>query len=223
MKILFFFILMSLQVQARDITTNSLILKRPPKWLQPVKVRKITNYVENKLEWKIKRVPVYWHRNHETYSQAHSLGPGAAAVTVKSTKRTEIHIGPDITEKDYEEILGHELVHVIFYQKYKNSIPDWLEEGFANFYARKNKVDKKWLARQNLPADVTSLGHPFKSPVVDIHLTYKISQAMVEFLSKKCDLSNLLRLSVKRNLEDYIKRTCGIDNFDREFKKWLNQ
>ncbi len=219
-------IILFLNVQgafAKDFTTNSLQVKDAPEWVTQRVVERVSDKIENKLEWKIRRVPVVWHASHETYGRAHSLGPAAAAVTVKSDKKTEIHIGPNVIKADYAQILGHELVHVAFYQKYKGSIPEWLEEGFANFLSRKKRVDLNELKPEILPKDVTKLGHPFKGAQTNIHLQYKISQALVEMLDDKCDLDRLLRLSVRKKIETYIRNTCGITNINDDFKEWLSK
>lgn len=206
---------------AATIQTNEMTIHDSPEWVKRVEVEKLTEKIQNKLEWRTRKVPVYWHSTLESFSKAHSLGPLPAAVTIKSKKKTEIHMSPTVDKSDYKEILGHELVHVIFYQKYKASIPRWLEEGFANFYSRTSKVDYKRLARQKLPEDVTQMQHPYKQKLIDARLHYHISQALAEMLDEKCDLDNLLRLSVQKKLENYIIRTCGIKNINQSFQKWL--
>ncbi len=70
-----------------------------------------------------------------------------------------IHISP---MKDLDALtptFRHELVHVIFKQKYKTAIPGWLEEGLANHLGSQRKVDYKWLKTQNIP-DADRLSHP---------------------------------------------------------------
>lgn len=219
--ICFFSLFMTLTVWGQDFRTNSLKVINPPQWVKKSKVQKVTDHIESKLEWKIRRIPVYWHQSQATYAKAHNLGPLAAAVTVKSPKQTAIHIGPSVDKSDYQQILGHELVHVVFYQKYRHSIPKWLEEGFANFLSRKTKVDYSKLKKLNLPKDVTQMDHPFSGSYTDIKNHYLISQALVEMLDKKCDLSRLLRLSVNRKLMTYIHNTCQIKDINQSFQTWI--
>lgn len=221
MRALFSFLILVSIPAFGDFQTNELRLINPPKWLKKTKVEKVTNQIQSKLEWKIRKVPIYWHSSMSTYLKAHSLGPMAAAVTIKSRKQTAIHIGPNVDKSDYQEILGHELVHVIFYQKYKGSIPKWLEEGFANFLSRKTKVNYKWLSTQKLPQDVTQMRHPFKGQNIPATLHYKLSQALVEMLDGKCNLDNLLRLSVQKKLLTYIRNTCRIKDINQAFRGWV--
>ncbi len=225
MKILFvIFLLVSVRtIHAKEFKTNSLHIAGAPQWVSAKVVGRVTEKIELKLEWKTRRVSVIWHQDHDTYNKAHSLGPLAAAVTIKAKGKSVIHIGPEVNKGDYAQILGHELVHVIFFQKYKGAIPPWLEEGFANFLSRKTKVDLNWLQKQKLPDNVKEMGHPYQGGKVDIHLHYKVSQALVEMLDDRCDLSRLLRLSVQRKIETFIRQTCGISDINAEFKKWIKK
>lgn len=210
-------------LHAEDIRTNEFVIKHAPKWLKKAKVEKITDSIQSKLEWSTRRIPMIWHETEESFSRAHSLRPLPAAVTIKSPKKVAIHLGPQVTAKNYQAIIGHELVHVIFYQKYRGAIPQWLEEGFANHLARKKPVNYQWLSKQKIPRDVTLMGHPYKAAPSQLILHYKVSQALVEMLKKKCDLSNLLRLSVERKMADYIKTYCNISDINASFKKWIKK
>jgi len=67
------------------------------------------------------------------------------------------------------------------------------------------------------------MSHPFKQSEVDVHTHYKISQALVEMLDKKCNLSSLLRLSVKKKIETYIRNTCGIEDINQSFRDWVKK
>ncbi len=207
----------------KEFTTNSVHVKDAPDWVTQRVIERVSEKIENKLEWKTRRVPVIWHVSHDSFSKTHSLGPLAAAVTIKSKDKSEIHMGPEVTKNNYAEVYGHELVHVIFHQKYQGAIPDWLEEGFANYYSRKNKLDLNKLNNKKLPSDVTQMGHPYKKGKSDIRLHYQVSQALVEMLDDRCELDKLIRLSVRRQIETYIKRTCEIDDINKAFKNWLKK
>ncbi len=215
------FIFVSLLASAKEVRTNSLVLHNLPDWVKQNRVERITEKLESRLEWKIRRVPVYFHTTEGSFKKAHTLGSRPAAVTIKSPKSTEVHISPRATHKNLDQILGHELVHVIFYQKYKSSIPRWLEEGFANFYSRKGKVSYHWLTKQKKFSDITKMGHPFQPSSIPIAVHYKTSQAIVEMLDERCDLSNLLRLSVKKKLIDFIRRTCRIQDINEAYSQYL--
>jgi hypothetical protein len=219
--LLFLINFLSLQVFAKEFRTNELEIHNAPDWLMQPKVEKVTDSIQQKLEWRIRRIPLFWHQSESSFVKAQTLGPTPAAVTIKSKQKTEIHMGPQVNKKNYEQILGHELVHVIFYQKYNGAIPQWLEEGFANDLSKKEAVNYKWLSQQKIPEDVTKMGHPFKGIPSEIHTQYKVSQALVEMLKKKCDLENLLRLSVERKMTDYIKTYCEIKDINQSFKEWI--
>ena len=78
------------------------------------------------------------------------------------------------------------------------------------------------MSKQKLPDDITKMSHPFSNKAeVKSSVHYITSQAIVEMLDKKCDMENLLRLSVKRKMKDYIKTLCNIPDVNAEFKKWV--
>jgi glucose/arabinose dehydrogenase len=66
------------------------------------------------------------------------------------------------------------------------------------------------------------MGHPFKNPDIDVNVHYRVSQALVEMLEDKCDLKKLLRLSVRKKIETYIQRTCGIQDINQSFRQWID-
>lgn len=216
-------IIISPAVQAAEIRTNELVIHNAPKWLRRPKVEKVTDKIQRHLEWATRRTPVYWHASEQSFAKAQSLGARPVAVTKKSQSGSSIHLSPRVTVKNYQAILGHELVHLIFYQKYKGAIPRWLEEGFANHLSRKTKVRYEWLRKQNLPADIRSLGHPFSQTDLPVEIHYAVSQAVVAMLDDRCDLQNLLRLSVQRKMADYIKTYCEINDINQAFKDWLSK
>lgn len=205
------------------LQTNEVTMENAPSWLTQTRVESVASRISNKLEWSIRRVPVKWYYNIDDFDKAHSLGPFAMAVTVMQGDRITIHLGPSVTAAEFDETFGHELVHVIVAQKYKSAIPKWLEEGLANHIAKHQKIDYKWLLRQAFPPDVRELAHPMRGTAGGIRYRYKASQALAEMLDKKCDLENLVRLSVQRNMEDYIKTYCEISDLNAAFKAWVKQ
>lgn len=206
---------------SKNFATNELDIKNAPDWVKQSKVEKVTDRIQSKLEWTTKKTPVFWYANKEEFMKAHSLGATPDAVTIKAKSGGTIHMGPTVTVEDYQTILGHELVHLIFFQKYHGSIPRWLEEGFANHLSNQGKVDYKWLSRQQLPLDVTKMDHPYAGRPEQIMVHYKTSQALVEMLAKKCNLQNLLQLSVEKKMADYIKSFCEIPDINVALKKWI--
>src|SRR5690606_18961288 len=99
----------------------------------------------------------------------------------------------------------------------------WLEEGLANHLSKMQPVDYKWLAQQPFPNDVRELAHPFKGDATLVSYRYKASQAFAEMLNKKCDLQNLIRLSVQRKMEDYMRTYCEIKDLNKAFQDWVKK
>lgn len=208
---------------AKQITTNEIEITNAPDWLKQTRVEKITNRIQSKLEWTIRKIKCQWHTSSEEFQKSHSLGPYAVAVTKMVGDTQIIHIGPLVGSHNFDEIFGHELVHVIVAQKYKTAIPRWLEEGLANHVSNFNKVDYRWLAKQPYPNDVRELAHPTQGSATTVTYRYKASQAFAEMLNKKCDLENLLRLSVERKMEDYMKTYCEIEDLNQAFRDWVKK
>lgn len=205
---------------AKEIETNSAKIVDAPEWLTRPRAEKVIDRIQTKLEWTIRKIEVRWYKNAADFQKAHDLGPLAMAVTRKD--QNKIHLGPQVDEKNFDAVFGHELVHVILGQKYKDAVPKWLEEGLANHLANYGKVDYAWLKKRKLPDDVRTLGHPYRATSVDgVHLHYVASQALAEMLSKKCDLENLLRLSVGEKLENYLATYCEIPDLNKAFAKWV--
>ncbi len=211
------------QSDKNRIFTNAIIMDQPPSWLKAVRVRKVTRRMQRKLEWTIHRIPVHYYSSSEAFGAAHGLGPKAIAVTINRSGSQVVHLGPRVTDENFDEVFGHELVHVILAQKYKQAIPKWFEEGLANHYANKGKVDYKWLLNNGFPEDVRKVGHPFKLSPEKIRYHYKVSQALAEMLDRKCKLVNLISLSVGRSMEPFIKTYCEIKDLNEEFKKWVKK
>jgi hypothetical protein len=216
---LFLFSAKVLPFESEGLLTNSSHFSNPPKWLTSTRVNRIADSISNYLEWSIRRVEVQWFYNQSSFQQAHGLGALAMAVSKKNQNR--ILLGPQVNSNNFDAIFGHELAHVISYQKYKDAIPPWLEEGLANFVAKTGKVDYTWLSKQNYPTTALALTHPFSGSDTQIRFNYMASQALVEMISSKCDFKNLLRLSVGRNMESYLDTYCGIKDLNAFFKKWL--
>jgi hypothetical protein len=172
------------------------------------------------LEWTIRKIGVSWHSTEADYEKVQSFGPQSLAVT-KYGDQASIDIGPQVTDSNFDEVFGHELVHVIVFQKYKGAIPKWLEEGLANYFSASGKVDYAWLAKQPFPADVHELAHPFHGSASEVSYRYKASQAFADMLAKKCDLEELIRLSVTRKMEDYMRTYCEITDLNAAFRKWV--
>lgn len=205
---------------AKEIDTNSARFVDAPDWLKRLRAEKVIDRIQTKLEWTIRKIDVRFYRNAGEFQKSHSLGPLAMAVTRKD--QNKIHLGPQVDDKNFDEVFGHELVHVILGQKYKDAVPKWLEEGLANHLAKYGKVDYKWLSQRKLPADVRQMSHPYNATSVDgVHLHYVASQALAEMLAKKCDLENLLRLSVGEKLENYLATYCEIPDLNAAFRKWV--
>jgi hypothetical protein len=205
--------------QAAEIQTNAVHMADSPSWVTRVRVEKIIDHIQMVLEWDIHRIEVLWHKDQASFEKVHSLGPTAIAVSLKADNT--IHLGPRITSANFDQVFGHELVHTISAQKYKGAIPAWLEEGLANYLAKTGKVDYKFLASQPYPADVRKLTHPYGGSVDNIHYHYMASQALVEMIAKKCDLTNLLRLSVGEKMDNYLETYCEIPDLNAAFKKWV--
>ena len=199
--------------------TNAIVMDPAPEWLTMNRVDKITQRIQRDLEWTIRRVNVKWYSDQDSFEASHNLGPAVRAVTFKKNQR--IYLGPKVTKENFDQIFTHELVHVISFQKYKRSIPKWLEEGLANHLAKKKPVNYTWLASQPFPEDVRSMTHPLRGTRQQAIYKYISSQALAEMLDKKCKLERLLQLSVERNMDDYIKTYCEISDLTDTYTKWV--
>lgn len=218
---LFTLLLFAPFAQAKEIKTNAVTMNSAPEWLKRTRVEKITRRIQRELEWTVRRVNVKWFTNQESFQASHNLGPAPRAVTFRSNQ--SIHLGPKVNNENFDQIFAHELVHVISFQKYKESIPKWLEEGLANHLARKKKVDYAWLSKQPIPSDVRSMTHPLKGTREQAIYNYISSQALAEMLDKKCKLERLLQLSVERDMNTYIDTYCEIDDLTAEYEKWVKK
>ncbi len=211
---------------ADPIEINQLTFSNPPSWLKKSQLQKVVDHAEKYLEWDIRKVEVFWHPDQAEFQKAHGFDASVLAFT-RGTDHS-VHIGPRVNATNFEAIFGHELTHVIVFQKYKSAIPKWLEEGLANYVGKAAKVDYPWLATQP-PQQISTLGHPFKavytpgSPSVSAKYHYMASTAAIEMIASKCDLEQLLQLSVGKSLTSYFDTFCGIPDLDDEFKKWIKR
>jgi hypothetical protein len=171
------------------------------------------------MEWDIRKVRVTWYLDSQEFLKFHGFDLSVLAVSKKPDN--SIHVGPRVNEANFDPVFGHELVHIILFQKYKEAIPRWLEEGLANFIAKHGKIDYPWLAAQPLK-DVRSLIHPFQS-ASSSRYHYQASTALIEMIASKCRLGDLLQLSVGQNLEGYLSTFCEITDIDSEFQKWIKR
>ncbi|MBX3022547.1 MAG: hypothetical protein KF799_12815 [Bdellovibrionales bacterium] len=223
MSALFVFLLL-LRVEfacAHEIQTNAVHMADAPDWLKRTRVEKIIDRIQTQLEWSIRRIEVTWYKDATTFQKAHGLGPMAMAVARKGDNT--IHLGPLVNAQNFDQVFGHELVHIILGQKYKDAVPKWLEEGLANHLGKYGKVDYAWLARQPFPEDVRKLTHPYSGAASRVHYHYVASQALLEMIAKKCDLANLLRLSVGEGMESYLSTYCEIKDLNAEFRAWVKK
>jgi hypothetical protein len=220
MKITTLLFLISVSAWAAEIDTNAVHMAQAPSWLKRTRVEKVTDRIQTKLEWTIRKINVFWYSNQAEFQQAHTLGPLAMAVSRKNDNT--IHLGPKVSDANFDSTFGHELVHIILGQKYKDAVPKWLEEGLANHLSQSGKVDYKWLASQPFPDDVRNLVHPYSSASVEgVHYHYVASQALIEMIARKCDLYELLRLSVGEKMQSYLETYCEIKDLNSEFRKWV--
>lgn len=220
------FLGLSTPLFAQEILTNETRFSNAPSWLTPRAVEKAVAKVQRIMEWDIRRVNVRFHSDAQAFQALHGFGPTVRAVTY--VDKNQIELGPPVNSSNFEFIFGHELVHVILWQKYKAAIPKWLDEGLANYVPGKdlNIVDYSWLANQAFP-DVRDLVHPFqatpsrKSPPVSSRYHYQASTALIELIASKCSLRDLLQLSVGEKLESYLSTYCRIPDINESFKSWV--
>lgn len=218
--LLFSVLFFSSLAESKEIVTNEARFQNPPSWLTRTKVNNAVARVQKFLEWDIRRVEVTFHSDATEFQNFHKLGSKVRAVTYKD--KNQIHIGPLVDAGNFEFVFGHELTHVILWQKFKESIPKWLEEGLANFVPVKDPsmvVDYGWLAKQVIP-NVKSLGH---SVTANARFEYQASTALAQMIASKCSIEDLIALSVGKSFEGYLSTYCGIMDLDDSFKKWVSQ
>ena len=207
-------------LRASELTTNEAVFRNPPSWLKVSRIDQVVGHIQQVLEWDIRRVTVIWYNDQQVFQNFHHFGSTVLAVTDK--EKNTVHIGPRVNSDNFNAIFGHELVHVILFQKYKKVVHAWLEEGLANYIAKKGHVDFAFIASHSLN-DVRALVHPFLDGkgISDPTFHYQVSTALIEMIAKKCNLENLLQLSVGSQLESYLMNTCEITDINQAFKKWV--
>jgi len=203
----------------KPIELNQIVFPAPPPFLTRSRVRRVVGRVESFLEWDIRKVRVLWYASAEEFSKSSGLGFEALAYT--RPNENIIHIGPKVDDKNFDIVLGHELTHVVLYQKYKDAVPKWLEEGLANYVAKKKSVDWSLLKGKTLP-DITSLVHPGDGRNLPA-MHYAASTAAMQMIASRCRVQDLLQLSVGKKLETYLSTFCRIKEINSEFKKWVEK
>jgi hypothetical protein len=236
-KHLVIFLFMSLEcvrIHAAVLDTNEVHCDEAPAWLTSRLVDRVVERIESKLEWDIRKVRMVWHLDQQEFQKAHGYSESVLAFSRQSDN--SVHLGPRVTEVNFESVFGHELVHVILFQKYKGAVPKWLEEGLANSLSNHKPIEKNgkpvhdpslwtvdyaWLAAQP-QMDVLTLKHPFLGVATSgARYHYQASQALVEMIASHCSLDQLLQLSVGKKLENYLSTFCGIHDVNSEFRKWI--
>lgn len=217
------FLIAGLFAAAATFETNELTLINPPAWITRPMVDRAIRRVEKLMEWDLRKVRAEFATTEAEFSRKHPLGAGVLAFSIPSVK--QIVFGTATVAENFEEILGHELVHHVLAQKYKKSIPRWLEEGLANYVARTptSRPVRYDLLKAQPDFDVRALEHPFLRSVVNVSVHYEASTALAEMLQNKCGLLELVRLSVGKNLETYLRTYCEIHDLNRSYREWVKQ
>ena len=210
-----------------EIETNGAQVINPPRWMTSYRVEAVIDRIQSFLEWDLRKVKVSWHDDPILFQRLHGLGPSVLAYSLKS--ENVIHIGPQVSTTNFDGVFGHELVHIILYQKYKDAVPKWLEEGLANYAAKQGKVDYVYLKRaltDHAQFDIHQMVHPFSATgaqqQADPTFHYQVSTALMEMIASKCDVHSLLQLSVGKKLETYLVNTCQITDLNGSLKQWVN-
>ena len=221
MKLLLLLLILNhASAQAAELRTNAAVFPSAPAWLTPARVNRVVDQIQTKLEWDIRRITVHTYADAASFQREHKLDPAVLAFSRKD--RNSVYLGPRVDTGNFDFIFGHELVHIILGQKYKAAIPAWLEEGLANHLGKMGRIDYAWLAKQP-KVGVRSLVHPFLNSSVGWKQHYMASTALAEMISSHCSLSELLQLSVGKNLETYLGTFCEIQDIDTAFQKWLTK
>jgi hypothetical protein len=222
-----FLLLLSVQSLAADLVTNETRMTSAPAWLKASRVDRVVGQIQRKLEWDIRRIRVQWYSDQAQFHAVHGFGATVLAFARRSD--ASVHIGPRVDTSNFDSVFGHELVHVILGQKYKDAVPKWLEEGLANYLAKRGEVDYAWIASR-VPPDMRSLGHPFKGISSELgsgeeasRAHYQLSRALVEMIASRCRLEELLQLSVGKNLDTYLGTYCAITDLNADFHKWVDR
>lgn len=206
----------------QTITLNELVFKNAPAELSASTVQKVVDRISGILEWSIRKIEIDWIRNESQFIRLHRFGPNIFAFTRK--KEGQIYLGPRTTMKNFEGVLGHELVHVIIHQKYAGKVPAWLEEGMANQIAGNTDLSYRWLALQD-PLTLDQMSHPFGSQnLTEVKRRYMSSLAFTQMLQSRCgDFRELLNLSLKSKMEDFFQTYCQIGDPMAALHEWIQK
>lgn len=205
---------------SKDLLTNAALIKNSPEWITQGRINRIADRVQSQMEWTIRRVQVQFISDPTQFTKMHSLGPWPIAVSKKN--ENTVLLGPKINKDNFDKVFAHELVHIIAFQKYKEAIPKWLEEGLANYFSKDIQANYQWIKTQPFPDDVKNLVHLLKGNENEVRLHYALSLSLAEMLAKKCDLKNLMRLSVGQRMEPYIETYCQIKDLTQALKTWIS-
>src|SRR3989338_624330 len=90
---------------SREIKTNHVWIPKAPVWLTTGRVERVTDRVQDFLEWQIRRVTVHWYERQDAFEKVHRLGPAVTAVTMgMGGQERTIRIGPSVTTTDFDPI-----------------------------------------------------------------------------------------------------------------------
>jgi len=206
-----------------NLVTNSAVFHSPPDWLNSGIAQSAIDRIEQKLEWSVRKIQVYFYSDHKKLEAAFGYSAPTILAFMKRSDQS-IHLGPKLNAKNFKVIFGHELGHVIITQKYKNSIPGWIEEGLVNKIAGYTKIDYNFLKKFTPRGPVNQLTHPFDAKTLDeVNFKYQAALASINMLEKKCpSFRELINLSLKKNLETFIPTYCKIPDLNKAFWKWID-
>ncbi len=202
---------------AADYRTNCCEVKGAPNWLSSYTLQDLAVAIESKMHWSTRRIKVEFYGSGDDFQRASGLNFVANAFF--NPNQQLIGVSPQKDLETFKPTFRHEMVHVISNQKFKGAIPNWLEEGFANYLGSKRQVDYKWLASQNIP-DASQLRHP-STDEGGSKMHYQLSTATVEMIAKKCNLNDLLMLATGSKLTNYLETFCKIKNVGQEVRDWV--
>lgn len=216
----------SFSLLAADFQINCCKVQNPPAWLTSHELNETASDVASKMHWIIRRITVVFYDSSASFAAKGKLGFAANAFFSASTQT--MHVSPQKDFATFEKTFRHELVHVIFSQKFtkeskgkvNKAIPQWLEEGLANYIGSQRQVDYKWLKTQPLPK-ATELRHPSKDESGS-RMHYQLSTATAEMIAAKCNLNDLLMLATGDNLESRLSTFCKIPNVNTAVVDWIN-
>lgn len=213
---IFFFAFSAL---SKEVITNEVSMPNAPAWVSDGRVNTVVEKIQRLLQWDIRKIHVTFYSDEAAFENVHHLGPTVLAFSRKSDN--SVHVGPRVTSENFDGVFGHELTHVISFQKYHDAIPSWLEEGLANYLVKRGDPDYAWMATQPALKDIHELSHPFHGDANHVRYVYMSSRALIDMIASRCDLSDLLQLSVGKKMESYFGTYCGISDLNSEFQKWI--